>query len=150
MSIRQDIRKRVITELNAAPPSGVPEATERRYVSGENVRGATTRLAVFPMDETPERVGGPGGALTKRSVVMVVQCIVYVEKPDEADDALDAMLDHVVAVLGDTNLNKLATDIVEVGTQWVVDTSSGVTVALALSRWRMNYQTVKNDMSRKQ
>lgn len=148
MTVRQQIRDRFIAELNADPPTGVPEATKRRYIPGSKINAP--RIAVFFVDEPTERVGGAGGALTRRTLTIAVQCVIVCEDPEDADDTVEPLLEHVVAVLGDTNLAGLATDLVEVGTQWGSDTSTGLVVHMALTRWRVQYQTVKDDLTKKQ
>lgn len=148
MSVRQDIRDRAITELNAAPPTGVPNTTKRRYVPGEKI--TEPRIAAFFAEEEVSRVGGPASALTKRSFIIALQAIVIVEDPEDADDACEPLLEHVVNVMGDTNLAGLALSVTELSTLWASANSSAGFILAAMTRWRIDYQTVKNDLARKQ
>lgn len=148
MSVRDQIRDRMITELNASNPTGVPDATKRRYIPGQKITGP--RIAVFFAEELTERVGGRGSSLTRRNFTIAVQCVILVEDPADADDTMEPLLEHVVGVLGDTNLAGLATDVAEVGTQWGGDSSSGLYILMAIMRWRVEFQTVRNDLTRKQ
>lgn len=148
MSLRELIRDQIITELNTDTPTGLPQATKRRYVPGAHLR--EPQIGVFFVEEPAERVGGRGGALTKRNLTIAVQCVIPCEDPAEADDLLEPLLVHVIDKLGDTNLDGLVTDCVEVGTQWGTDTSTGIVVHMGLNRWRVEYQSVKDDLSRKQ
>lgn len=148
MSIRQSIRDRAITELNAAPPTGVPQTTKRRYVPGTKL--TEPRIAAFFAEEETQRVGGPGSALTSRSFILALQAIVIVEDPADADDACEPLLEHIVSIMGDTNLAGLATDVSELSTLWASANDSGGFILAAMTRWRIKFQTVKNDLSRKQ
>ena len=148
MSVRDQIRDRVITELNAANPTGVPDATKRRYIPGSKI--VEPRIAVFFAEEQTSRVNGRGGNLTRRNLTIAVQAVIVVEDPADADDTMEPLLEHVVDVLGDTTLAGLATDVEEVGTQWGGDSSSGLYILMAIMRWRVEFQTVRNDLTRKQ
>lgn len=148
MTVRQTIRDQVITELNAASPTGVPAATKRRYIPGAKI--TQPLIAVFFADEVTERINGRSGNLTRRTLTLAVQCVVVVEDPGDADDTMEPLLEHVVSVLGDTNLAGATTDVAEVGTQWGGDSSSGLYILMAITRWRVEYQTVRDDLTRKQ
>lgn len=148
MTVRQAIRDQVITDLNATNPTGVPEATKRRYIPGAKI--VEPRIAVFLVDEATERINGRGGNLTRRNLTLAVQCVIVVEDPADADDTIEPLLEHVVDVLGNTNLAGAATDVAEVGTQWGGDSSSGLYILMAITRWRIEYQTVRDDLTRKQ
>src|SRR5690349_15660597 len=103
MTVRQDIRDRVILELNAAPPSGVPQATRRRYVPG--TRLTEPRIAVFFIEEPTSRQGGRAGALAQRRLTIAVQAVLPVENPEGSDEAMEPLLAHIVATLGATTLD---------------------------------------------
>lgn len=148
MSVRQSIRDRAILELNAAPPTGVPQTTKRRYVPGTKL--TEPRIAAFFAEEETQRIGGPGSALTSRSFILALQAIVIVEDPADADDACEPLLEHIVAVMGDTNLAGLATGVSELSTLWASANDSAGFILAAMTRWRITFQTVKNDLSRKQ
>jgi hypothetical protein len=144
VSVRQQLRDTAIAELNAAPPTGVPECGKRRYIPGENTSEA--RLAAFFGEEDASRPQGAGGALTKRTLTLVIQGIVVVERPEQADDAMEPLLEHVVAIMGNTNLGGLATDVAEVSTLWA-SAESGRFILVALTRWKIQYQTKRNDLT---
>lgn len=146
-TVRQTIRDRVITELNTDLPTGIPECTTRRFIPGEKIREA--RIAAFFNDEDDGDVGGAGGALTAHSLVLALQVIVPVEDPAEADDAIEPMLAHICERLGETNLNRLATRVRPMNTLWATANDGGVFVIVSLMRWRINYQSVRNDLTRR-
>lgn len=148
MSVRKDIRDRVILELNAAPPAGVPEATRRRYVPGTVV--SDPRLAVFFLEEEVSDAGaGSNSPVVRRAMFYGIQAVASVEDPADADDALDPLLEHVVAIMGETRLNGLATKIKEVSTIWQTG-EAGLFVIAALTRWRIEFQTRRADLTLKQ
>lgn len=148
MSVRQQIRDRAILELNAAPATGVPTTTKRRFIPGEKL--TEPRIAAFFAEEEASRVGGPGSALTKRDFILALQAIVVVENPADADDTIEPLLEHIVAVMGDTNLAGLALEVSEIGTLWASANDAGAFILVAMTRWRIKFQTVRNDLARKQ
>lgn len=148
MTVRQDIRDRVIADLNAAPPTGVPMTTKRRYMPGEKIN--TARMAAFFAEEEASRPGGAAGPITRRVLTLALQAVVCVEDPAQADDAIEPLLAHIVDMMGDTNLGGLATNVAEVSTLWASDNQSGVFILMALTRWRIEYQTKRDDLTRKQ
>lgn len=145
MTVRQQIRDNAINALNAAPPTGVPACGKRRYVPGENTTEA--RLAAFFGEEDANRPQGAGGAITKRAMTLVIQGIIVVERPDEADDAMEPLLAHIVDIMGDTNLGGLATDVAEISTLWASANDGGRFTLVALTRWKIQYQTKKDDLT---
>ena len=144
MSIRQQIRDRAIEEINAGLPTGVPECGKRRFVPGEKTNAA--RMAAFFGEEDTKQPGGRAGPLAKRELILVIQAIAVVERPEEADDAVEPMLEHITSVMGDTNLDGLALGVSEISTLWATGEASMFIVA-ALTRWRIEYQTVRNNLS---
>lgn len=148
MTVRSDIRDQVIAELNADLPTGVPEASRRRYVPGTKLDAA--RIAVFFVEEPVSRPGSRAMPIVQRKLTVAVQCVLPVEDPEDADDAMESLLEHVVARLGDTYLGGLATDMRELGTQWAGDSSTGLYVFMALTRWEVEYQTQRADLTKKQ
>jgi hypothetical protein len=147
MSVRQEIRDAAIAAINADTPTGLPECGKRRYVPGENTQ--ESRMAAFFAEEDGSRPGGRAGPITKRALILVIQAIAAVETPEEADDAVEPMLEHITAVMGDTNLGGLALDVTEVSTLWATGQASLVHV-VALTRWRIEYQTKRDDLTLKQ
>jgi hypothetical protein len=151
VNIRTQIRDAVITLLNTDRPDGIPEATRRRYIPGRY--DDDMRIAVFFHREVPERIGGRGGPLTKRTLHLAVVPIVAVEDPAEADDAAEPALEWIVSRLGNTNLGGLAHDIEEgaggEGTSWTALQSNLLWLAVP-TLWRIEYQTLRDDLTRKQ
>lgn len=147
MSVRQSIRDASIAALNAAPPTGVPETGKRRYMPGEKL--TAPRMAAFFGEEDTIRPAGRGGPITKRSLILVIQAMIAVETPEEADDAMEPLLEHVVKIMGDTNLGGLALDVSEVSTLWASG-EAGRFYLVALTRWRIEYQTKRDDLNAKQ
>jgi hypothetical protein len=147
MSVRTEIRDQAIQELNTDRPTDVPECTRRRFIPGEKIRAA--RLAAFFQDEDADQVGGDSGPLTERNMVLLIQAIVPVELPEEADDAIEPLLEHIVATLGDTKLSGKALGVRELNTLWATANDGGVFVIVALTRWRIRYYTRKNDLTKR-
>jgi hypothetical protein len=147
MSVRLQLRDAVIAALNADRPTGVPEATKRRFIPGQRL--TDRRLAVFLESEDAERPQSRSFPLTDRGLVVVVQAAAAVEEPAEADDALDDLLEHVVESLGNTNLGGLATNVQELSSSWGAGQADLFYIACA-TRWRVQYQTKRDDLSAKQ
>lgn len=145
MTIRQDIRDRAIAEINADLPTGIPECGLRRYVPGERI--LAPRMAAFFGEEDAARVNlGRASPLTKRALTLVIQAIASVENIEDADDAVEPMLAHIVSRLGDTKLNNLAIDVTEMSTLWATAESNVVHV-VALTRWRVEFQSKRDDLA---
>lgn len=144
MTIRQQIRDAAIVELNDQPPTGVPLCGKRRYIPGEKI--TSPRLAAFFGEEDVTQPQGRSGPLARRNLILVLQAIAVVQRPEEADDAIEPMLAHIVDVMGETNLGGLATGIAEISTLWATGEAS-VFVIAALTRWRIEYQTLRNDLN---
>jgi hypothetical protein len=147
MSVRQQIRDAAIAALNASAPTGVPECGKRRYIPGEKLN--EPRMAAFFGEEDASRPGGRAGPLTKRALILVIQAMVVVDTPDQADDAVEPQLEHITEVMGDTNLGGLALDVTEVSTLWAQG-EAGRFFLVALTRWRIEYQTKRDDLTAKQ
>lgn len=147
MTIRQQVRDTAIAEINTDLPVGVPECGKRRFVAGEKV--TEPRMAAFFGEEDVQQPQGRGGPLAKRSLILVIQAIAVVENPEDADDAVEPMLEHITSVMGDTNLGGLALGISEISTLWATGGDS-VFVVAALTRWRIEYQTLRDDLNAKQ
>jgi hypothetical protein len=147
MTIRQQIRDAAIEALNTNRPTDVPEAGKRRWTPGQKI--TAPRLAAFFGEEDVQQPQGRSGPLAKRYLILVLQAVAVVEDPAEADDAIEPILAHIVDVMGDTNLNGLALSITEIATLWATGESS-VFVIAALSRWRIEYQTLRDDLNAKQ
>ncbi len=75
--------------------------------------------------------------------------MISVETPEEADDTIEPMLAHVVEVMGNTNLGGLALDVSEVSTLWASG-EAGRFYLVALTRWKIEYQTKRDDLAAKQ
>lgn len=147
-TVRQDIRDAVIDLLNDTRPTEVPECTKRRYIPGE--RRTVTRLAAFFGEEDDARPNNSRSApLVKHSLVLVLQGIVYLHDIEEVDDALEPMLVHIADRLGNTNLGGLALDVTPISTLWG-STEGDLVVGVAATRWRIEFQTRRDDLTRKQ
>jgi hypothetical protein len=146
-TIRQQLRDQLITELNEAPPTGVPEASKRRFVPGQRL--PEPRLAVFfGPNETVARKAAPF-PVKDRELVISIQAAVAVEDPAEADDAVEPLLAHVADVLNGSNLAGLATEVEELGTEWASG-SADLFYHAGVVRYRVRFQTKRNDLSAKQ
>lgn len=147
MTRRQQVRDAVIAALNAELPTGVPEAGKRRYVPGTMV--AEPRIAVFFGEENIEQrpAGWPSG-IEQRDHTMIVQAIVAVESPDQADDAMEPLLAHIADTLGGNLLDGLLTDTAELGVLWQQGSDNASAFYLsAWTRWRLQFQTKVGDVS---
>lgn len=145
------IRDAVIAALNEPPGSGdLPVATKRRVMPGEPV--SEPFLAVFLGDEAVSLPQGTRGAIAARDCEVTVQIGIATADLAEVDDLLEPLRAHVIERLGDTDLGKLATSVVEVGIPengrlaYKLDLYN----ALVFSVWRVRYQTKRADLSAKQ
>lgn len=148
MSVRQQIRDRIIVELNTDRPSDIPEATKRRYVPGTQLTDPMIGV-FFGRKETAAPATNRHSPLRQRELYVAVQCVDAVEEPDQVDDATEAMLEWIVNVLGDSNLNGLAHDIEEVETVWELEYRDLIYCSATIY-WRVRYQTLKDDLTAKQ
>lgn len=149
MTVRQDCRDACITLLNTARPSDVPEAGKRRFAPGERI--TDPRIAVFFGEEQTAQPGGSRSPIAARSLIMAVQAIVAVETPAEADDACETLLAWIVEQLGNTALGGLATNVRELGTLWQQGgDATSLFYLVATTRWQVDFQTLRADLTRKQ
>lgn len=147
-SLRKQIRDEVMSELNAETlPDGVPEARGRRWWPGDEDPAA--QINVFTIDEPVDIVGGSRGALARRRMNLGVQCVISTPTPGASDDLLDPLLDHVVSRLGQTDLNKLATDVQEQKTTWEYAKLNRYYLS-ATTIYSIDYQSKRNDLAKKQ
>lgn len=146
-SVRLDIRDAVIAVLNADLPTDMVEATKRRWVPSEENRGPL--LGVFFLDEPAARVGGRAGPLTQRSLNIGVQVVVSATAPDLVDDLAEVVLQHVVERMGNTTLGGLATNVTEAATIWEPVKMDRIYLS-ATVRFVVEFQTVRNDLSKRQ
>lgn len=149
LTIRQQIRDRALDELNLDRPTGVPVATKRRFVPGQVI--TENRIAVFFAEEDTQPGPGPrpSSPLTRRKLNLAIQAIVATERPEDADDAAESMLAHIVERLGKTNLAGLAFSVSELSIVWAAQ-QSDLFYLVALQRWAVDYQTAKADLTAKQ
>lgn len=147
MSIRQQIRDQIITELNTDRPTDVPECTKRRYVPGELLRAP--RIAVFFRRDPARPATGRHSPLVARELFISTQCLNLVEDPADIDDSVEPFLTWITSVLGETNLDGLAHEIEEGETTWEVQYGDCIYVA-ATTLWRVSYQTLRNNLAAKQ
>lgn len=150
MSLRTEIRDRIIAALNADVPTGIPQATKRRWLPGSQI--TEPRVSVIFLDELVEQsAGGRNSPVVRRSLVYGVQVVAGAHEPDFSDDLIEPVLAHVVDALGDTNLGGYATGVFELGTQWQTsETGTARFVIAAMNRWRVDFQTKRNDLAAKQ
>lgn len=154
MSVRQQIRDAIITALNAETPTGVPEATKRRFIPG--MRLTEPILGVFFADEETQPIRAAHAPVVQREFLIAIQAVVVVEDVAEADDAAEVILEHVVATLGPAIhgagdaafLKPYATDCTEVGTTWAAATEASLVYLAALMRWRIQFKTNRSDITR--
>lgn len=147
MSIRQQIRDRIITELNTDRPTDMPEATKRRYVPGELLTGP--RIAVFFRREAARPATNRHSPLTARDLVIATQSLNFVEDASDIDDSVEPLMEWITRILGNSNLDGLAHDIEEGETVWEVQYADCIYVA-ATTLWTVSYQTRRANLDAKQ
>ena len=144
------IRDAIITALNTDRPSYIPEATKLRVMPGEPIEEPF--IAVFLGEELTNYPQGSRGAIAARDMLVQVQIGGATATLAEVDDMLEPLRAWVVEVLGETDLDKLATSVAEVGIPeggrlvYKLDLYN----ALVLTAWRVRYQTRRNDLTAKQ
>jgi hypothetical protein len=146
-SITIQIRDQLIAELNAAPPLGVPAATNRRRIPGQNDKAAA--IGVFFHAEDNHLPQGQGGMLTARKLHIAVQCTASADTAPLVDDVLEPLRVHVVNTLGATRLNNLITGITEAKATWETVSLDKFYSAVTII-FEIDYQTKRNDISAKQ
>lgn len=144
-SIRLDVRDAVIDTLNTDTPSDLPQATKRRWLPGTPLKEPS--IAVFFNEEENRLPGGRTSGLAARRLQIAIQCADAVESPEEADDAMEAMLSWVVKALGDTQLGGLVSWTEELGTKWYVTVLDRVYVQ-AVVVFALYYQTARANMEK--
>lgn len=137
----------IIDLLNEARPTGMAEATQRRFIPGE--QRTDPRIAVFLGEEEPQLVGGRNSPLTQRNLVVAIQAIAAVEDPADADGTVAPMRAWVVSKLGKTNLGGLAHEVIEGKSAWFTHAADLLYVCVQ-TLWRVEYQTLRNDLTRAQ
>jgi len=142
-TVRQQIRDRVITELNTDRPSSLPLVTKRRWHPGEE--NTSLSIAVIFLEEPTKPIGGRSGPLQDRSLHIGIQCVAGVSNRSEADDALEPALAWATGIIGRSNLNELATEITEINTVWEQAKMDMFYLAATLI-FEIRYQTVRNDL----
>lgn len=142
MTIRMQVLRAAQTALNTNRPADVPEVTLRRTTPGEAVRDS--RLSVFLGEETALPPRNPGDPFSQRRVVLVVQAIVPVEEPGEADEAIEPLLAWAEQALGHTSLGGLAHQTIYTGTQWQ-PYQLDVVVAMAMATYEIAYHSTRGD-----
>lgn len=140
--------EQAIDELNAETPTGIPDATNRRYIEGEKI--SEPRIAVFLGDERvePPRNNAPADPITLRRGALAVQCIALTDDPAELDAVVDPLLQHVVRTLGRSRLDKLVFSLAETGsTRRAYQSDTYVMVLTVL--FNMTYQTARDDLTQR-
>lgn len=146
MTIRETILQDMVARLNAPErPSGVPE-TQRSY--GAAV-GILPHIALYPEKEDAEVWQGIRGApsLTKRTLVVSIECRAQGDATDRPDTAVEPLLSWIVKALsgvvseGNTGPYHL---MFEESTEWDFDQTEHAYV-LARLRVGVQYQTKVND-----
>lgn len=146
-TVRLEVRDAVIDALNADRDPDIPAASKRRWIPGQT--NLCPMIGVFFLQEQPRAVGGRHGGLVERPLQIAVQPVIAVAHPDQADDAIEPLLEHIVSRLGSTNLEGLALDVEEIGTKWESGQLDRFYLA-ATTTWLINFQTKRNDLSKRQ
>lgn len=144
MTIRAQILAAAIARLNTDRPQGIPEATSRRAVEGEEIDGP--RIGVFLGNETVEQVGGRWGPLVERRQRLFVQCRDVTDRNEELDLITEPLLAWATAALVGQDFGGLAHDVQEISTGR--DPQVGERYyQVATAEFVVNYQTRRNDQS---
>jgi hypothetical protein len=143
-TIRQQIRDAALAEFNDGLPTGLSALTKRRFIPGHKIEAPRAAL-IFGAEETSRP--NSSSALTRREFNLWLQIVVPCEEAEESDDLIEPYLARATAKFGSTSFSGLATDVAELGTQWVPDSSSGVFLLSCVQRWRIQYQTRRDDLS---
>ena len=149
-TVSLQIRDAVIDALNDAPLSGVPQASKRRVMPGEPVRESF--IAVFLDDEAVTYPGNERGPLTARNMGVMIELGIVTDDLSAVDDLIEPLREHVIERLGDTNLDGLATSVIERGIPeggrvvYKLDLYN----ALCFIRFDLRYQTARANLSERQ
>jgi hypothetical protein len=149
-TILQQARAAIIATLNESSdrPEGIPNATTRKWNPDEELAENEIRIAVFFHSETPNRVGGERGPITRRFHAMAVQVVTATDKPDEIDDALEPARAWLVKRLGKTNLGGLVHSLKEGQTRWETAKLERMHGAIVML-WEIDYSTNRSDLTQR-
>lgn len=140
------VRDAMIAELNADPPSDIPDAQKGRWMPGLPLAGP--RIGLYFGKEANVLPQQRHSRIAHRGLMIAVQCAVIVETAAEADDAIEPLLVHVVGQLADSTLGNLATSIEEVGVEWE-SVPADFIYAWATCFLQVNFQTARGDLTAK-
>lgn len=147
ITIRQRIRDQIILELNTNRPEDLPIADKRRWYPVQSDDALSMSVVFVREDSKP--VGGRSGSLQDRELQIAVQCVAGSAYRDQVDDIIEPALAWATEVLGNTNLNGMATEIVELGIVWEQAKMDKFYLAAQLN-YHIRFQTPRNDVSKVQ
>jgi hypothetical protein len=143
MTVSLEIRDAAMTALNADLPSGIPTATKRRVMPGEPVREPF--IAVF-LGIEPATNRGRDDPLTKRKLEVLIELGIVTEDLSEVDDLIEPLRAHVVARLGDTNLDGKSHQVTERGITERTTYKLDLYAALVIVTFDVEYHTARADL----
>lgn len=144
-SRRIAVREAAIIALNTDRPSDVPEAGRRRYAPGMPLE--QSQIAVFFAREVTSPPTNRTFGVASRSLNLAVQCAVPVVNVEDADDAIEPLLNWAVKALALSTLGGLAVNIREETTDWS-PVQADVVYMIATILFVVEYQTKRDDMER--
>lgn len=111
-TVREQIITAAVAALNTGTPGGVP-ATERERVAAVEEQDGAGAIALYPVRDVPEEVGGGGGPLMRCRLTLAVEVWAKGTALLRPSQAVDPMLVWIVKTLAGNRLGGLAHDIVE-------------------------------------
>lgn len=147
-SVRESIILETAVILNGlSKPMGIPDARVRRPVPEGPI--TAPQINVYFAAEDNEVKGGRHGPLTQHRIRLVIEARAVTADPDEVDLILEPYLVWISKSMANSdNLNRWATDVVELGTVWTPFYMEKI-YAVARVSFLIEYQTNrKNPESR--
>ena len=144
MSLRLEVRNRMLRELVRDLPPDVPMATTRRWVPGDEAM--LPAISVWLAKETAVPVSARTGGARERKCAVVTQCIAAGDVAAEVEELVEPLAAFVVSRLGDTTFDGLVHSLQEDETIWEVPRAEQLYVVCSIV-WIATYHTIRNDLA---
>lgn len=131
-----------MTQLNTGTPGGVPQTQRSR--ADDIAPASLPAMGLRPVVEDVTRPGGARGPLSKRTLLMALDCWGVATGSAAIDQVIDPMLEWATKALGGSNLGGLVDQVNEVKLAWKSD-FEGQPYGKATVYFEVHYQTRVND-----
>lgn len=143
MTIRLQIRDRILAELNRDLPPDIPMATTRRWAPGDEA--ALPAISLWIGREKTKPVTARSGGARERECMFVTQAIAVGDVSAEVEELVEPLLAFIVSRLGDTTLDGLVHSLQEDESIWEVPRTDQLYVSCSVI-WVATYHTLRDDL----